>query len=61
MALTDSAIRVLKPRDKEYKVADERGLYLLVTPAGGKLWKLKFRNEVGAETSFRWGPIPMSN
>jgi hypothetical protein len=25
MALTDSAIRVLKPRDKEYKVADERG------------------------------------
>ncbi|MDE1916427.1 MAG: tyrosine-type recombinase/integrase [Sphingomonadales bacterium] len=58
MALTDSAIRVLKPRDKEYKVADERGLYLLVTPAGGKLWKLKFRNEVGAEKKLSLGAYP---
>lgn len=58
MALTDSAIRVLKPCDKEYKVADERGLYLLVTPAGGKLWKLKFRNEVGAEKKLSLGAYP---
>ena len=35
MALTDSAIRALKPRDAVYKVADEKGLYLMVTPAGG--------------------------
>ena len=34
MALTDSAIRALKPREKAYKAADEKGLYLLVTPAG---------------------------
>src|SRR4051794_32338705 len=47
MALTDTSIRALKPREKPYKVADERGLYLLVTPSGGRLWKLKFRTQAG--------------
>jgi hypothetical protein len=36
MPLTDSAIRALKSRDKTYKVADEKGLYLQVTPSGGR-------------------------
>lgn len=27
MALTDSAIRALKPRERPYKAADEKGLY----------------------------------
>lgn len=58
MALTDSAIRVLKPRDKSYKVADEKGLYLLVTPSGGRLWKLKFRTSVGAEKKLSLGAYP---
>lgn len=58
MALTDSSIRSLKPRDKAYKVADEKGLYLLVTPAGGKLWKLKFRNAVGTEKKLSLGSYP---
>lgn len=37
MPLTETAIRALKPREKPYKVADERGFYLQVTPlrAGG--------------------------
>ncbi|MEZ5749799.1 MAG: integrase arm-type DNA-binding domain-containing protein [Caenibius sp.] len=43
MALTDVAIRTAKPREKPYKMGDAGGLYLLVTPAGGKLWRLKFR------------------
>lgn len=43
MALTDVAIRNAKPRGKPYKMGDAGGLYLLVTPAGGKLWRLKFR------------------
>lgn len=30
---------------RKYKLADKDGLYLLVTPPGGKLWRLKFRNE----------------
>ncbi len=36
MALTDSAIRALKPHDAVYKVANEKGLYLMVTPAGAR-------------------------
>ena len=58
MVLTDSAIRALKPRDAVYKVADEKGLYLMVTPAGGKLWKLKFRNGAGIEKKLSLGAYP---
>lgn len=58
MALTDSAVRVLKARDRAYKVADEKGLYLLVTPSGGRLWKLKFRNSVGVEKKLSLGAYP---
>ena len=43
MALTDIAIRNAKPKDKPYKLGDAGGLFLLVTPAGGRLWRLKFR------------------
>lgn len=43
MALTDISIRNAKPRAKPYKMGDERGLFLLVQPSGGKLWKLKYR------------------
>jgi integrase len=58
MALTDTAIRALKARDKAYKVADEKGLYLLVTPAGGRLWKLKFRTDGGVEKKLSLGAYP---
>jgi len=58
MALTDSAIRALKPRDKDYKVSDEKGLYLQVTPAGGRLWKLKFRAQGGVEKKLSFGAYP---
>lgn len=43
MPLTDAAIRSLTPGDKPMKVADEKGLFLLVSPAGGKSWRLKYR------------------
>lgn len=32
-----------KPQAKEYKIADGGGMYLLITPTGGKLWRLKYR------------------
>ncbi len=41
--LTERAIKALKPQGKPYKAADGAGLYLYVTPAGGKLWRLKYR------------------
>lgn len=43
MALTDTAIRTAKPRDKLYRLADAQGLCLEVTTAGGKLWRLRYR------------------
>lgn len=43
MALTDKEVRAAKPAEKSYKLADAGGLHLLVTPAGGKLWRLKYR------------------
>lgn len=57
MALTDTAIRALKPRDKAYKVADAKGLHLQVTPAGGKLWRVKYRVH-GKEKLLSLGPYP---
>ncbi len=41
--LTDTAIRNAKPQAKPRGLADGGGLYLEVSPAGGKLWRLKYR------------------
>lgn len=43
MTLTSLAVSKAKPREKSYKITDERGLYLLVTPTGGRYWRLKYR------------------
>lgn len=43
LPLTDIQVQKAKPTDKEYKLSDGGGLYLLVTPTGGKLWRLKYR------------------
>lgn len=41
--LTDTEIRAVKPAHKPQKLFDEKGLFLLVQPTGGKLWRLKYR------------------
>ena len=41
--LADTIIRTTKPADKPFKLFDGGGLFLLVTPTGGKLWNLKYR------------------
>jgi Arm DNA-binding domain len=56
MALTDTAIRNAKPKDRPYKAADARGLYLLVNPAGSKLWRSKYRIR-GVERKLALGAI----
>jgi hypothetical protein len=43
MTLTDTKIRNAKPGEKPMRLFDERGLYLEVSPAGGKWWRLKYR------------------
>ncbi|WP_420177475.1 tyrosine-type recombinase/integrase [Kerstersia gyiorum] len=43
MALTDNALKALKPRDKTYTVTDDRGLYVEVFPTGGVVWRYRYR------------------
>ena len=57
MALTDISVRNAKPGSKDYKLADSGGLYVLVTAAGGKLWRLKFRVD-GKERKLAIGRYP---
>lgn len=57
MPLTVVQVKNAKPRDKAYKLSDERGLYLLVNPNGSKLWKLKYRF-AGIEKKLSLGKFP---
>ena len=57
MALTDTEIRNARPKDKPYKLTDGQGLYLLVTPKGSKLWRLKYRIG-GIEKTLSLGKYP---
>ena len=43
MSLTDTAIRVAKPAEKPVRLFDGGGLYLEISPNGGKWWRLKYR------------------
>jgi integrase len=43
MPLSDTTIRTAKPAAKPQRLFDGNGLYLEVSPAGGKLWRLKYR------------------
>ncbi|MDR3792999.1 MAG: tyrosine-type recombinase/integrase [Terracidiphilus sp.] len=57
MALTDIEIRKAKPRPDSYRMSDGNGLFLLLTPAGGKLWRWKFRHG-GKEKLMTFGAYP---
>ena len=57
MPLIDTTIRNAKPGAKPAKIFDERGLFLLVAPAGGKWWRLKYRFE-GSEKLLSLGVYP---
>ena len=45
MPLSDTAIKKSLPADKPYTLTDSGGLYLLVMPTGGKLWRWSYRFE----------------
>ena len=57
MPLTDVAIRNAKPRAKPYKMGDSHGLFVLVQPSGGRLWRLKYRF-LGQEKKVALGIYP---
>lgn len=43
MALTDTRLRNSKPMVKPYKLSDGGGMYLLITPDGGRYWRMDYR------------------
>jgi integrase len=57
MALTDTEIKRAKSREKSYSMRDSGGLHLEVTPAGGKLWRWKYRF-AGKEKLMALGKYP---
>ena len=57
MTLSAIAVRSAKPRSKPYKLGDSLGLFLLVQPSGGKLWRMKYRVD-GREKKLGIGTYP---
>jgi len=57
MALTELAIKNLKPKAKRYRVVDTGGLCLVVSPAGGKLWRWRYYYQ-GKEQMLALGKYP---
>ncbi|MHC1698736.1 MAG: tyrosine-type recombinase/integrase [Geobacteraceae bacterium] len=57
MALKDIQIKTAKPKEKDYKLTDGGGLYLLVTSGGSKLWRFKYRFD-GKEKLLAIGVYP---
>ena len=55
--LTDKEIQSAKPRAKLYRLADGEGVYLEVSPGGGKLWRLRYRFS-GKEKMLALGKYP---
>jgi hypothetical protein len=62
MRLTDIQIKRIKPDAKPYKVSDGGGLFLWVTPSGGKIWRWTYRHEGRAKlmTFGKYPDVPLS-
>ena len=57
MKLTDVFVRGLKAADKVQKHSDGGGLYLYVSPTGGKLWRMGYRFD-GKQKTLSFGAYP---
>jgi integrase len=57
MALTDIETRRAKRKQKAYRMSDSGGMYLWVTPAGGKLWRWSYAYG-GKEKLMSFGKYP---
>lgn len=55
--LTEVAVRQAKPKDRPYKLSDSEGLYLYVSKAGHRSWRLKYRF-AGKERRLIFGSYP---
>lgn len=57
MSLSDTQLRNMKATGKVKKVSDGGGLYLHLSPAGGKLWRMAYRFE-GKQKIVCFGAYP---
>ncbi|PJG47250.1 integrase [Sphingobium sp. LB126] len=57
MGLTAVAIKAAKGRDKPYKLTDGDGLFLYVTPKGGRYWRMNYRH-LGKQKTLAFGVYP---
>ena len=62
MKLTDTQIKRIKSNTKQYKVGDGGGLFLWVTPSGGKIWRWAYRHEGRAKlmTFGKYPDVPLA-
>lgn len=58
MPLTDTACRSAKGKDRDYKLSDGGGLYLLVKPSGARLWNQAYRF-AGKQKKLSHGSYPL--
>jgi len=57
--LTPSAVTNAKAQAKPYKLADERGMYLLVKPDGARWWRFDYRRpDTGKRNTLSLGTFP---
>ncbi len=56
--LTATQVQNAKPKEAAYKMFDGGGLFLHVTPAGGKHWKMKYRKNNDKESLLSFGAFP---
>ncbi|WP_211277325.1 tyrosine-type recombinase/integrase [Erythrobacter donghaensis] len=57
MALNDAALKALRPKDRVFTVADEKGLCIEVAVSGSKLWRYRYRFG-GKARVLSFGPYP---
>lgn len=57
MRLTSTGIKNIKPNGKTQRLADSRGLYLEISPKGGKWWRFRYQFE-GKENRLSLGVYP---
>ena len=57
MALTDVAIKKARPKETPYKLSDAGGMFLWVTPSGGRSWRWSYRHQ-GKQKLMAFGLYP---
>jgi len=57
MPLSDIQVKTAKPAEKPLRLFDGGGMYLEISPTGGKLWRMKYRFE-GKEKRLSFGIYP---